>query len=332
MNQRLALHHLISRTGSEGVRVSTHADAEALLDVFQKHGHVEVDTARTYGNGSCEEFLGAIGWQDRSLQMATKLYPTARVDMKWMFEGEFTHSPSSLRRGLMDSLKALNAKKVDLFYLHGPDRKVPFEETLGEVNKLHQEGFFERFGISNYQSWEVAKICEICKANNWVMPNVYQGLYNAYHRVVEGELVPCLRHYGISFYVFNPLAGGLLTSRYHRGQIEFETGERFDPSTRQGQFHRNRYWNDANFAAVENLRPIISQHGISESEAALRWLAHHSALKKDLGDAVVVGASSKAHLEENLAALGKGPLPDDVVAALDAGWAHTKALPLRYWH
>lgn len=293
---------------------------------------MEIDTARAYGNGSCEEFLGAIGWQDRGLQMATKLYPTARVDLKWMFEEDFTHSPADLRRGLMDSLKALNTKKIDLFYLHAPDRKVPFEETLGEVNKLHQEGYFERFGISNYQSWEIAQICEICKKNNWVLPTVYQGLYNAYHRVTEGELIPCLRHYGLSLYVYNPLAGGLLTSRYHLGQDRFEGGERFDPNTRQGQLHRNRYWNDANFAAIGILRPTISKYGISESEAALRWLAHHSALKKDLGDAVVVGASSKAHLEENLAALSKGPLPGEVVDALDAGWLRTKTLPLRYWH
>ena len=61
----------------------------------------------------------------------------------------------------MDSLKALKAEKVDMFYLHGPDRKTPYEDTLREVNKLHSEGLFQRLGISNYMSWEVAQICEI---------------------------------------------------------------------------------------------------------------------------------------------------------------------------
>ncbi|KAH7371184.1 NADP-dependent oxidoreductase domain-containing protein [Pyrenochaeta sp. MPI-SDFR-AT-0127] len=322
----------VGKAGNEGVRVTTLANTSGLLDIFQRHGHVEVDTARVYGNGSSEELLGAIGWQHRGLQMATKLYPTSRVDLKWMSREEFTHSPVSLREGLMTSLVALKAEKIDLFYLHGPDRKTPFRETLGEINKLHQQGHFERFGISNFHSWEVAEICEICKANNWIMPSVYQGLYNAYYRVVEDELISCLRHYNVSLYVYNPLAGGLLTGRYYREQDTFQKGERFDPSTTQGKFHRNRYWNDVNFAAAEILTDTVSKLGISASEAALRWLAHHSALEKDRGDAVVVGASSQAHLEENLAALEKGPLPIDVLEALDAGWAKIRPLPLKFWH
>ncbi|KAJ7868289.1 NADP-dependent oxidoreductase domain-containing protein [Mycena leptocephala] len=185
-----------------------------------------------------------------------------------------------------------------------------FRRRLKDIYK----GVFERFGFSNFQSWEVAQICEICNRNGWVEPT---------HQVVEAN----------SLYVFNPFAGGFLTSRHTRDQTGFNGGERFDPNRKQGQLHRMRYWNEPNFKALDLLRPVITLHSITEIEAALRWLTYHSELRKEFGDAVVVGASStKKHLEENLEALDKGPLPADVLEALDAGGEHTRALPLEYWH
>ncbi|KAJ7160141.1 NADP-dependent oxidoreductase domain-containing protein [Mycena filopes] len=321
----------IGEAGQGSVHVSTQEATIELLDAFQKHGHDEVDTARIYAGGTTEEFLAAAGYQERGLRMETKSYPTKGRNMEWLTAEQITHSPAELRQSVNDSLAALKTDKFYMFYLHGPDRTVPFEDTLREVNKMHTEGIFERFGLSNFQSWEVAKICEICKRNGWVLPTVYQGLYNAQQRIIEAELVPCLRHYGISLYVFNPLAGGFLTSRYSR-EAALSGGERFDPASGAGKLYRMRYWNEPSFKALDLLRPVIARHGITESQAALRWLAHHSALKKEFGDAVVVGASSVKHLEENLVALEAGPLPEDVVEALDAGWAETRALPSKYWH
>ncbi|OMP83500.1 Aflatoxin B1 aldehyde reductase member 3 [Diplodia seriata] len=321
----------IGKPGIEMTRVHTLEGTGALLDILIAHGHAEVDSARVYGQGSSEEYLGSLtpSWQDRGIVMATKLYPNKG---KGMSPDEYSHTPADLRRGLLDSLAALKTDKLDMWYLHGPDRSVPFEDTLREVNKLHQEGYFARLGISNYQAWEVAQMCEICRANGWIQPTVYQGLYNAFHRKVEEELVPCLRRYGIALYVFNPLAGGFLTSRYHRDQKEFAEGERFDPKRWQGKLFHGRYWNDPMWEALEGLRPVAKKHGITEVQCALRWLAHHSALKKELGDAVIVGASGPQQMEDNLAALEQGPLPEDVVEALDAGWAKTRALPLKFWH
>ncbi|KAJ7356416.1 NADP-dependent oxidoreductase domain-containing protein [Mycena albidolilacea] len=196
--------------------------------------------------------------------------------------------------------------------LHPPDCGVP-TETLREVNKVYLEGAFERFGLSNYPAWEVAQICQICKRNGWVMPTVYQGVYNALHRAVEAELIPCLRAYGISFYIYNPLAGGFLT-------------DRFNPDCKHGAHGRMRYWNEPNFKALDLLRPVVAPQGITESdsEPALRWLAHYSVLKKEFGDAVIIGAASEKHLQDNLVAMDKGPLPADILAALDAGWEETR--------
>jgi aflatoxin B1 aldehyde reductase len=134
--------------------------------------------------------------------MQTKLYPTKGKGMDWLTPEQWTHSASDVRAGFEASMKALQTDRVEMFYLHGPDRNTPFEETLNEINKLHQEGRFDRFGLSNFQSWEVARICDIAEKNGWVKPSVYQGLYNAFQRSVEAELIPCLRHYGIALYAF----------------------------------------------------------------------------------------------------------------------------------
>lgn len=92
------------------------------------------------------------------------------------------------------------------------------------------------------------------------------------------------------------------------------------------------YRDDLYFDALDILPLVMKKHELTESECGLRWLAHHSELKKELGDAVIVGASSTKHLEENLAALDKGPLPEEVVQALDAGWARMRGKELKYWH
>jgi aflatoxin B1 aldehyde reductase len=312
-------------------RVTTLDGTKAMLDVLQKHGHNEVDTARLYGQGSSEEYLGEIDWQKRGIIMETKLYPNGRGLAIPAVEN-YTHTAEDVRRGLLQSFKALKAEKIDMWYLHGPDRSIPFEVTLREVNKLHKEGYFNRFGISNYMSWEVAQICEICEKNGWIKPGVYQGIYNALHRAVEPELIPCLRHYGIALYSFQPLAGGFLTGRYQRNQTEFEKGSRFDLSRMQGKLSHGRYWNDAYFDALEVISPVVKKHGLTLAECALRWLTHHSALNKSFGDAIIIGASSPDHLENNLVDLEKGPLPEEVVQAFEAAWPLVRAVQFKYWH
>ena len=317
------------KPGVEQTRVHSLEEASEILDIFQKHGHNEIDTARMYGQGSSEEYLGELDWKKRDLVMDTKFYPTKGKNMD---NEEWTHRPEDLRENLKRSLKALKTDKIDMWYLHAPDRTTPYEDTLCEVNNLHKEGLFNRFGISNYMSWEVARICEICDRNGWIKPTAYQGVYSAIHRAVEPELFPCLRKYDISFYCFSPLAGGYLTDRYHRDDKDVEEGCRFDPNRKQGQLFRARYWNDSYFDALDIIRPVAKKYGLTEAECALRWMTNHSQLKRDHGDAVIIGASSTKHIEQNLIDLENGPLPHEVVEALDAAWDRVKGISHKYWH
>ncbi|KAK9236968.1 NADP-dependent oxidoreductase domain-containing protein [Lipomyces kononenkoae] len=321
----------IGKQGVEQARVHDLKDASTLLDLFQSHGHNEVDTARVYGQGSSEEYLGRLNWQDRDIIMDTKYYPYAgRV----LSGPQTSHSPADLRKYLLESLEALKTDKVDMWYLHAPDRTTPFEVTFRAVNDLYKEGYFDRFGVSNYMAWEVAYINEMCIQNGWIRPSVYQGIYNSIHRSIEAELLPCLRHYGMAFYAFNPLAGGYLTSRYRREQdgSSLEQGSRFDPQTTQGKSYRARYWNDTTFDALEIIRSVSQKYELTEAECALRWMMHHSKLRRELGDAVIIGASSTKHLQENLIDLEKGPLPDEILEALDHAWTKTKGVASNYFH
>lgn len=315
--------------GAEQARVHELADCAAILDVFQKHGHNEIDTARTYGGGSSETYLGQLNLKERGIVLDTKLSPRGRAGAAHAY----THRPEDLKPALLQSLAALQTDKVDMWYLHAPDRNVPYEDTLREVNILYEQGYFRRFGISNYAAWEVAQMAEIIKRNGWKTIDVYQGVYNALHRAAEPELFPCLRHYGIGFYEYNPIAGGMLTDRYTREVTSenLEPGSRFDPAKTQGASYRQRYWNDAYFDALDVVRPVARKHGIPTAEAALRWVSHHSVLSKDKGDAVIIGASSAAQLEENLVSLEKGPLPDEVVQAFDDAWLVVKAVCKPYF-
>ncbi|KAJ6567413.1 Aldo/keto reductase [Mycena vulgaris] len=313
--------------GSSGARVHELKDVEAILDVFLKHGHREIDTARVYCGGTSEEYLGKINWQEKGILMETKLYPAVPANA---ITG--SHSPEDLRRYLMMSLKALNTDKLEMWYLHGPDRSVPYEVTLKAVNDLYKEGHFKRFGISNYMAWEVAEMVGICKQFGYIQPTAYQGIYNAIHRGVEPELFPCLRKFGISFYEFNPLMGGLFTGRYNAADDKPESGSRFDPEAAQGRNYRNRYWKEPYFKALQSIRPVVEQHNLTMAEVALRWISHHSLMSREHGDSVLIGASSLNHIEQNLIDLEKGPLPDEVLKVLDEAWANVKPYASNYYH
>ena len=95
-------------------------DCAAMLDVFQKHGHNEIDSARVYGGGSSEECVGQLKCQERGIVVDTKLLPRQIGKMS------YTHKKDDLKRGLLESLQALQTDKVDVWYLHAPDvRKSP---------------------------------------------------------------------------------------------------------------------------------------------------------------------------------------------------------------
>ena len=170
-------------TESKGGRITTLDDYKKNLDYFQSQGYNEVDTARAYIGGRQEAFTKDAKWKDRGLTLATKCYPVKPGD----------HSPEKLRRSLEKSLNELGTDCVDIFYLHAPDRSVPFKDTLECCNAMFKEGKFVNLGLSNFAAWEVAEIWNIANEKGWVKPRIYQAMYNAITRDIEKELIPCCR-------------------------------------------------------------------------------------------------------------------------------------------
>ncbi|KAI1322150.1 aflatoxin B1 aldehyde reductase member 2 [Xylariaceae sp. FL0255] len=308
-----------------GARITDPSEFARVLDRFQERGYNEVDTARVYVARKQEAFTREAGWKDRGLTLATKFqYPGADGD----------NEPDKIVDSLETSLKDLGTDCVDICYLHAADRATPFAETLEAVDKLHKAGKFVRLGLSNFTAAEVAEVVMTCKYNGWVRPTIYQAMYNAITRGIEPELIPACRRYGLDIVVYNPIAGGLFSGKIKSADLLPSEG-RFSDSNPAAVAYRKRYIKDNVFRALETIEKAIEKHpGLTMIETALRWTVHHSKLKITNGgtDGIIIGISSYQQLDGNLDALEKGPLPDDVVAALDEAWLLAKPDATNYWH
>ncbi len=132
--------------------------------------------------------------------------------------------------------------------------------------------------------------------------------------------------------VYNPLAGGFLSGRYKTADVPAE-GRFSNRAGQLGKTYRERYFKDSTFEALRIIEEAVEKHNLTILETALRWFVHHSALNMTNGnDGIIIGVSKFEHLETNLKALEKGPLPDDVVEALDQAWMVAKANAANYWH
>ncbi|KNC87604.1 hypothetical protein SARC_00304 [Sphaeroforma arctica JP610] len=279
-------------------------ETKEILNNFKASGedYDEADTALIYGSGEVEKILGKAGFD--GLEMACKANPS---------EGGL--SREVVKAQLTTSLSSLQAQQCDIFYLHQPDHCVPILDTLKGVDDCHQAGLFTRFGLSNFAAWEVVEIYYLCKAHGFILPSVYQGMYNCVTRMIEPELIPALRHLGMSFYAYNPLAGGVLTGRYNID--DNVPGGRFDKDTPWGRIYRQRFWYPEFFKQLDRYRAECEKANVTQADAAIRWVVHHSQLKRELGDAIIIGGSSAHHIQTNLDACRMGPLPASVCEIID---------------
>lgn len=219
---------------------------------------------------------------------------------------------------MMDGMVDSPRSQVDVFYIHMPDRKKPFEPVLDGINELHKSGMFKRFGLSNFLAAEVEEVIRICQEKNYVLPTVYQGLYSAVARRQESELFPTLRKHGIAFYAYSPIAGGFLTKS--RADFQEEGKVRWDPATFLGKLHNAIYNKPVMLEALDKWEKVAKEAGVSKAELAYRWVVHNSILNGDLGDAIVFGARNMEHLKATLASLKNGPLDKDVEEKIEGIW------------
>ncbi len=291
--------------------------AAAMVDQFRDAGFDELDSAYVYCGGETEKLLGDLQQAGKlaDCKLATKVNPKA---------GGL--SPESVDKQFATSLERMHVGSVDLLYLHQPDLETPIMQTLEAIQKHHDAGRFERLGLSNYAAWQVAEIAGLCEQHGFIKPTVYQGMYNAFTRDVERELFLCLKNFGIAFYVYNPLAGGMLTGK-HQSVADAPPEGRFSDNAE----YQSRYWKADYFDALDAFKNACVDENITPASAALRWLAHHSGLDSSKGDAVIVGASSMSHFAGNIEALGSAALPESIINALDRGWDIARPDCIKYF-
>ncbi|WP_266375620.1 aldo/keto reductase [Streptomyces canus] len=303
-NVPVPLSRLVLGTMTFGDTVDR-AGAANMLATALEAGITGVDTANGYAGGESEGILAELlpAHRDR-IVLATK----AGIP----HPDQAGHAPLSapgLRAALEGSLKRLGTDRVDLFYLHQPDRATPLAETLSTVAEFVAEGKVLALGVSNYAAWQIAELVRVADEVGAPRPVLAQQLHNLLARRIEEEYVEYAAVTGLRTMVYNPLGGGLLTGR-HRYEKAPEAGRFAD--SRLADMYRQRYWDPRLFDAVAELTRIAEGFGIPLAELALRWL-----LDRDSTDALLLGGSRTGHLRANLAAAQAGPLPTDVTAACD---------------
>lgn len=279
--------------------------ARTMVDVALGNGITAIDTANGYAGGRSEEMLGEVlrgRWDEVTVATKAGIYPGDAG-------GEPLLSAKGIRSSVEASLRRLGTDRVDLFYLHQPDRSVPVEETAGALAALVNDGLIGAIGVSNYAAWQITDVATACVAAGAPRPVVAQQLYNLVARRIETEYVEYAATHRLDTVVYNPLGGGLLTGRH---SFDDSPGEGRFGSSALSQLYRDRYWSRPLFDAVSSLSTIAADAGLTLPELSLRWL-----LSRDVVTAVLLGGSKPEQLLSNITAAQQGRLPQDVLDACD---------------
>ncbi|MDA0271257.1 MAG: aldo/keto reductase [Chloroflexi bacterium] len=246
------------------------------------------DTADIYGGrGKSEEFLGqALKGRRNEAIVATK------------FAGPMGEGPmraGGSRRYIMqaveDSLRRLETDYIDLFQMHFPDPNTPLEETMDALNDLVHSGKVRYIGCSNYSGWQIAHSQWIAKTAGLTPFISAQNQYSLLDRRVEAEIMPASAKFGLGILPFFPLASGLLTGKYKRGEAAPE-GARLSAGPQA-----DRMLTEQNFDTVEKLDAFAQDRGHSLLELAFSWLA----TQPEIGS-VIAGATRPEQVAANAAA------------------------------
>ncbi len=269
-----------------------------IMDVAYGAGVNFFDTADVYPLGATPEMRGntevIVGnWlKERKLRDKIVLATKCRGEM-----GDGPNEGGLSRKYIFSaveaSLRRLQTDYIDLFQLHSPDLETPIEETMIALNDLVRQGKIRYIGCSNYPAWQLATALWTSDKLGLARFDSDQPRYNILYREIENEILPLCRAHGVGVIVYNPLAGGFLTGRYKPGQ-DVETGTRFSLRN-AGKMYQQRYWQDAQFEAVAELKQFFTERGKSLTHVALSWVLAQNGITS-----AIVGASKPEQLKDSL--------------------------------
>jgi aryl-alcohol dehydrogenase-like predicted oxidoreductase len=296
-------------------------EAFAIMDVAEAGGIDFIDVADVYPVGGTLETVGRTelivgdwlaGKRDRFV-VATKVYNPM---------GPGPNDKGNARRHVIEacdaSLRRLKTDWIDLYYIHRWDPETPIDETLAAFDDLRHAGKIRYAGCSNVAAWQLMQSLWTADRERTVRFDAVQPRYNLLYRAIEAELLPAAREFGVGAVVFNPLAAGVLTGKYKRGEAPRE-GTRFQLGT-SAALYQQRYWQDEQLDVVERLAADVAARGKKLTHVALQWVLDQPGVT-----AAIVGASRAEQLRDSLGAL-EITLDDEDRRACDEAWY---ALPRR---
>jgi 1-deoxyxylulose-5-phosphate synthase len=288
----------------------------AILDKAADRGVLFLDTADVYPvpptpetAGRTEEIVGRWlkGKRDRFI-LATKC--RMRVGRGPNDEGL---SRRHILQAVEDSLRRLQTDYIDLYQPHLPDPETPLEETLWALDDLVRQGKVRYLGCSNYSAWQMALALGKSAQHGWARFESVQPRYNLLYREIESELMPLCRDQGVGVIAYNPLAGGFLTGRYQSLEAP-PPGSRFSLGGATGPLYRERYWQQAQLDAVQELQKSLGRRGRSLTQVAVAWVLAQPGITS-----AIVGASKPEQLDQSLGAVDLR-LEQDELEACNAAW------------
>ena len=289
------------------------AQSNAIMDASAAGGVDFLDAADVYPLGGdtatagrTEEIVGAwLKGKRQSFILATKC--VGQMGPKPWDAGM---SRKHIVEAVDASLRRLGADYIDLYQLHGYDPLTPIDEALDALDSIVRAGKARYVGVSNWPAHKIARALGRGEVKNLVRIDSVQPRYNLLFRTFERDLLPMCADEKIAVIPYNPLAGGLLTGKHHRGDPPPEGG-RFTLG-RAGAMYQARYWKDHEFETIDALRGVAHEAGMSLATLAVRWVLSNPAIT-----APIIGASKPEQLSDSLAAAEAGPLPADLKARLD---------------
>lgn len=278
-----------------GMRIDQKA-TQGVVDAALDAGVTLFDTADIYGGTKSEEFLGkALGKRRGDVVLATKFGMRVADDPRRM-----GGSRRWIMRAVEDSLTRLGTDWIDLYQFHAPDPDTPIDETLRALDDLVTQGKVRYIGNSNFTGWQIADAdWTAAGATRFVSA---QNQYSLLERKVEFEVLPACEHFGLGFLPFFPLASGLLSGKYRRGEKPPE-GTRLAAWGARGAAALS----DRNFDKVEKLTGWAEERGHTILELAFAWLLGHHVVSS-----VIAGATSPEQVKTNAAAAAWVLTPEEV--------------------
>ena len=276
------------------------AQSFAIMDTAFENGVDFFDTADVYPAGGGVETAG------RTEEIVGKWLKSRREDIVlatkcWGAMGDKPNDRGLSRKHIFTaveaSLKRLQTDYIDLYQVHAPDPKTPIEETLGALDDLVHQGKVRYTGCSNFQAWRLALALWQSDKLGLARFDCVQPRYNMLFREIEHELFPLCREQNIGMIPYNPLAGGFLTGK-HKAGAEPAAETRFALGGRAGETYRQRYWQEAQFAAVEHLKEFFAARNKPLAQVAIAWV-----LAQPEVTSPIVGATSAEQLEQSLPAV-----------------------------